>query len=104
MSSRDESLSVPKLASRVPAEAFRPYMPEPETEIHEPVCRWCYEPWPCARADRPQDLNAANDAINAVLRKQPSLAYAGFVYGDTGAAVVREYAALAPATPEADRE
>ncbi len=51
------------------------------------------------------DVEVLTDALNAVLRKQ-HLVYAGFVYGETGAAVVREYdARLAAArTPkEADQ-
>ena len=51
----------------------------------------------------PLDAQRLTDAMNAVIRKQPSLMHAGFVYGETGAAVAAEYARLTPATatPEA---
>lgn len=43
------------------------------------------------------DVQRLTDALNAVLRKHPSLAYARFVYGETGAEVAAEYARLTAA-------
>ena len=37
------------------------------------------------------DSQLLTDALNAVLRKHPGLAYAGYVYGETGAEVAAEY-------------